>query len=419
MEKLIGFVVHVFENVWRKFKINPAIILTVSIILAALFLLGTMKFFPLFSTYDIIIKTVLAVMFFILAKICVVTVGEIKINSETLHIVLFQNLANPLALCIVFAIILGTAAFICALPFVFLDLDEKFYIVVGAAAAGIAAFVLFPLAATSLLFAYEGKSPFEAVSSAQDILKGRRGRMYFLTFSLILIALFLKITYVGMIILFPLVIMVLAQARESLVKSEEEDKDEKIEVKKSYRPGIDYSQSNNVNRRLAPERKENAFVQKDAAGSAETFKISNGQKSVTVEIEATETEKKTSRIVSAAEYEAPKSEEEDLVELMKGDILYENEREEKIEVEVEKNDKDEEIEENNEDVDPDIEHEIEIEIEKDIKDKKIEHKSGKVYLEDFGIITRGDVKPKRDKEISKSGGNGNYLDNFGNLKRRK
>ncbi|MCL1972556.1 MAG: hypothetical protein FWG57_06165 [Endomicrobia bacterium] len=419
MEKLIGFVVHVFENVWHKFKINPALIVTGSIILAALFLLSVMSPFPLFSTYDIIIKTALIAVAFILAKICVVTVGEMKIDSETLHIVLFQNLVNPLIFCVIFAVVFGTLVFIGVLPFMLLHLDEKFYIIVAAAASGIAAFALFPIAVLSMLFSYEGKSFSEAVFCAKEILKGRRGRMYFLTFSLILIALFLKLTYVGMLILFPLVIMVLAQARESLVKSEEEEKIEKIEVKKSYRPGFDYSQNHGVNRTLAPERKESDFIKKDS-GSAEPapFKISNGQKSVTVEIADIETEKKNSRILSAAEYEAPETEEEKLVEFMKGDILYENEKEEKIEVEVEKNDKDAD-EDTEKKSNEDVEHDIEIEIEKDIKDTKTEQKSGKAYLEDFGTIKRGDVKSRPNKEINKSSGNGSYLDNFGNLKKNK
>jgi hypothetical protein len=393
-------------------------------------------------------KAAVVIISFILAKICVMTVREVKINANTFASI-FKNLLNPLIFSVICAVIFTILAFICALPFLFPAFADKSYIIVSAIAAGIAVLALIPNALMSLFFSYEGKSLAEAVSAGNAVLKGRHGKMFFLTISLFLLFLVLKFTYAATAVILPLVIMSMAQARESLIKIEEEKKKaEEAKLNKSgqqrYRPKVDYTKDYVSDKKLPvkkaedeeapairlgtvfqarPEEKkdENPAVREEKEeqpqnikiGLENIFKVNAGEK------EEEPKNNKNDKLMSASEYAAPVStqeheEQESLSDFIDLGISYENNEERK---------EDDKENESGADMQTAADAAVEIEIEPSQKNKetKREYKSGKAYIEDFGTIKRKNSetgKPdKQDQQKQKDAKK--YIENFGIINKKK
>ena len=91
------------------------------------------------------------------------------------------------------------------MPFLFPYLAERFMVtaVCVAIVTVIAILLLFPIAVIALIFTYEGYSVKGAIAAADKLLARARGKIYFLTIFLLLCALILNLTPVGMIFVFP------------------------------------------------------------------------------------------------------------------------------------------------------------------------------------------------------------------------
>jgi hypothetical protein len=483
MEELIDFLIDVFENVWRKFKINFFIILAGGLLSAGLLLPCVLKVFPLFSPACIAMRAALVLISFVFIKVYMLTIKEIKINSNTWKAV-FTGLQNPLVFMIILTLIFGALSCVSGIPFIFPAYAEKSHFIVAAIVAAIAALALLPNALISLFYSYEGFSIKEAVSEGNKILDGNRGKMYFLTITLMLMALVLNLTYVGMVIVFPLVMMTMDQARQSLLKIAEEKKRKeesaKNKVYQPYRPKVDYTQDYAKEKpqakkeepqpqgaqktglgsvfgmsqqdaaetkpqetaavpagegkreepksvksglgsvfKVAPEeKKDDAVQQKQAAEpAAEKAEIKNDKSAETPapeqkNQETNTAENKNPKIVSAAEYESPVSQEEqmNLSDFIDLGISYESEDKMK-----------KEEEEGGIDINAGEDVEVEIEIEKSEKEDfaKKEYKSGKAYIEEFGTISKKDSEVKAKPEPKKTSDAKSYLEEFGTIKRKK
>ncbi|MCL2144051.1 MAG: hypothetical protein FWH43_00935 [Endomicrobia bacterium] len=477
MDELIDFLVDVFDNVWRKAKINFAAILTGIIISTAFFILFALKIFSIFSVPGMIIAAALVLFTFIFIKICVMTVREDKINSNTWTII-FQNLINPFIFAVFCILILGALIFTGSIPFAFPDYAEKSYVLVSSIVAGIAALALFPNAAFSLFYSYEGKSFADALSSGNSILDGNRGKMYFLTISLILLALVLNLTYVGAVIFFPFMVMAMDQSKESLIKIGEEkrkwEEAEKNKPHRNYRSKVDYTksyenlkhpaQSENTKtfsasktgtgsvfsageedkkyQRRADETRFGSMREKEfapqhglgpkpenkAAGEGssaekpeplihrETFSPEKDHVEVELSEETKNKNKKNEKMVSAAEYETPVTMQEQEEQINLSDFID-------LGVLYEDKEKPKESDKDEKNIKRKIENNVEIEIEMKPSEKKPEpkkeSKSGNDYLENFGTITKRNIEPKNKQDVSKEADAKSYLEDFGTIKKKK
>ncbi|MDR2425787.1 MAG: hypothetical protein LBD46_01150 [Endomicrobium sp.] len=419
MEEFIDFVIDVFGNVLKKFQINAFIILIIGIISSFLFIPEIfLKYAPNLFLQDIIaIKVFICLLSFIFIKVFMLTIKRIKINFNTAKL-LFMNLLKPFFLGIIFMIIFGILIFISCAPIIFPSLTEKFVIAFfsAAVAAGILVLALLPNAVISLFFAYEGRTFREALIEANRLIEHRRSKMYFLMIFLALCILVLNLTHFGMIIAFPLIVMAMDQARESLIAVEKEKDNAKTEqINKSYyhySPKVDYAKDyfeyneydkiRNKKDLIAAEQKESVPLQKN---SAETNLDSS-------KISVPESEKDiSSKITSSLGYNVTGSTVEEDKEIVLSDFIdleaYSKEKAQKEEIE---------------DIDG-KEHEISIEFEpyKKHEEEKKEKKSGKEYIDGFGAIEKKpvqkpyDIKEKNKRSIDAK----TYIENYGLVKRKK
>lgn len=244
MEELIDFLIDVFSNVWRKLKLNMTIVIAGGVIASVLFIPYFYKICPLLSLSYIFIRILIISLLFIFIKAYVLTINEIKINANT-YKTLFQNLLNPCIFTVAFFAVFGLLAFIASVPFIYQEFTEKFYVIAFAVSiiSAIVGLALLPNALLSLFFSYEGKNFKEAIIAGNQIMGLGRGKMYALMISLLLCTLVLNLTYIGMIIVFPLFMLSMNQARESIIKIEEEKKIVMAEKqnKQHYRPKVDFT----------------------------------------------------------------------------------------------------------------------------------------------------------------------------------
>ena len=164
MEELIDFLVDVFENVWRKFKINFVFILMGGIVCAALYFIYMLGIFPPHSHKSFAVIAGFALSAFLLTKVCVMTILETKINLNTV-LYIFDNLLKPFIFLVFLVGAFGALVLAAAAPFVFKDFADKSYTIVASIVAGISVLTLLPNALTSLFLFFEGKSFKEAFSA--------------------------------------------------------------------------------------------------------------------------------------------------------------------------------------------------------------------------------------------------------------
>lgn len=443
MEELTDFLIDVFENVWRKFKINPFIVIAGGIVFSFLFMPYIFKNLPLFSAgYAVLSLSALAASFFFI-KIFVLTIKEVKINFNTAGSV-FKGLGIPFVFTVILGVIFGGLSFAVLTPFIFPALTERFMPAVFgfSVLAAIALLAFLPIAVTALLFSYEANSAKEAFKAAAKLLSRGKGRIFFLMSFLVLCSLVLKLTYIGMIFVFPLVIMAMDQARESLVRLDEERAyAENAKRNKAYRHknfhAKDYSDNgyeNGESRRYNFFGAENARSRQESAESSGSFnglaanKEPDGKEDILQEsagsgsVEILDEKSMISqKIVSAAEHHAPPPAEETEENLSLSDILdfglYEKSGD-SVSDKAAGGDGTGAQKDEKEAVDIDID----IEYEKYPKenDVKREYKSGKEYINGFGnirrrapVVTDPEQMRKRAKEAK------SYIENFGIIKRKK
>lgn len=448
MEELTDFLIDVFENVWRKFKINPFIIIAGGVVFSLLFIPYMFKIFPLFSAgYAVFSLSALAASFFFI-KIFVLTIKEVKINFNTAGSV-FKGLGIPFVFTVMLGLVLGVFSFAVLTPFIFPALTERLMPAVFgfSVLAAIALLAFLSIAVTALLFSYEAHSAKEAFKAAAKLLSRGKGRMFFLMSFLILCSLVLKLTYIGMIFVFPLVIMTMDQARESLVRLDEEKAyAENAKRNKVYRHknfhikdyadnGYDNGESREYNffgaGRTAQSRPESAdspgsfngsAVNKEPDGKKDIFQESAGSKSVEILNDKSVISQK---IVSAAEHFTPPPDEKTEEHLSLSDIIDfgmygKDESSVTDKAAGEENGGDgagaqKEVKEA-------VEFDIDIEYEKypEKNNVKREYKSGKEYIDGFGNIRRrtpAATDPEQMRKRAKEAKS--YIENFGIIKRKK
>jgi hypothetical protein len=400
MEELIDFLIDVFGNVWRKFKINPVTVALGGALSAALIMPYMYQKYPIDDYRYALARAAAAALLFIFMKAYALTIKEVKINFRAVRLI-FKNLLNLFIFVLVMACVFGALSFTAAIPFTFPAFSEKFTAAAIAAAivSGIIALALLPNALVSLIFSCEGRSFKEAVSEAGKIISMGRGKMYALTISLLLCVLVLNLTYAGTIIIFPLIILSMGQARESLAKIKGEKQNKCCRQKPGYAKDSRVSAyEQNACAKAEPliNLQNCAAAVKDikaASGLGDVFKAHACADNACAALAKKEAPALSSKAVSKAEYGA----------------MHAQKREEEISL----------YEVTDFSRDKEIERDITVEFEAG-GNGGLKYKSGKQYLEEFGNIKRKPAhkgnNPAQDKKREENARN--YIENFGIIKKK-